>query len=80
MASDDDRPESESRTAVPAAFYRDATAPLPPRDDPHWVEFATDEPSDDLPEWGLMAIPIIIAVVMILHGVLGIILWYLLQR
>ena len=80
MPRDDDETTSHDRVPVPEAFYRDAEPPMPARDDPHWVEFSADEPTDDLPPWTMMAVPVIIGVVMLLHGVLALILLYFMQH
>ena len=85
MPGNDDRAESTStgRTAIPAAFSRDAAPPPPPRDDPHWVEFyPTDasDASDSLPEWLLWGLPLGLAGVMMLHGVLALVLLLLFRR
>ncbi len=85
MARSDDRGEFTStgragRTDIPAAFYRDAPPPMPPRDDPHWVEFYPADTSDTLPEWLLWALPLGLIGVMVLHGVLAIVLLLLFRR
>lgn len=79
MTGDDGISKSESRWEVPAAFYRDAPPPRPSRDDPHWVEFDAEPETEDLPEWLVTAMPVVLLIIFLLHAVLGVVLWLVMR-
>lgn len=64
---------------IPAAFYRNDTPPPPPASDPHYVEFETRKEFDTLPDWLLMAMPVVVLLVALLHGAVAVILLWLLH-
>ena len=64
---------------IPAAFYRDEPPPLPAPGDPHRVEFYAEPESDTLPDWMLLAMPILVLIVAALHGVVAVVLLLLLR-
>lgn len=74
MPGSDQDTDHQDHSGVPEAFYRDAAPPPRSSDDPHWAEFNLEHGSDDLPEWLVLAVPIALAVLLALHGVVAILL------
>jgi hypothetical protein len=76
---DDDGVNAGSRWEVPAAFYRDDSPPVPPPGDPHRSEFYPAQEVETLPDWMLIGMPIVMLIVFALHGVVAIILLWLMH-
>lgn len=79
MASGDNMAEPAGRWGIPVAFYRDDAPPLPPRGDPHRVEFDLPAESDSVSRWMLLGVPFIALAVFLLHAFAAIIILQLLH-
>ena len=77
--SNNGKANATGKWGIPAAFYRDDAPPAPPASDPHYVEFETHKEFDTLPEWLLMAMPVVVLLVALLQGALAIVLLWLLH-